>query len=102
MYRRTFLVSFFGAVVAFAQPAAIRVDAGKVLHRITPFYIGTNLEDLNYQCYGGLYSQLIHGESFQEHVDSAVLGLTGKQRLKVYIGESDTGEVQVWGIRTRQ
>ena len=102
MYTRTFLVSLFGAAIAFAQPATIRVDAGKVLHRVTPLYIGVNMEDLNYQCYGGLYSQLIHGESFQEHVDSAVLGLTGRERLKVYIGESESGELQVWGIRTRQ
>jgi hypothetical protein len=53
--------------------AAIRVDAGKVVHRITPHMIGLNLEDLDFQTYGGLYSQLIHGEAFQEHVDSAVL-----------------------------
>lgn len=109
MHARTFLLGTFGAAIAFvgpaiafAQPAAIHIDANKVLHRVTPLYIGSNIEDLNYQIYGGLYSQLIHGESFQEHVDSAVLGLTARQRLQVYIGESETGELEVWGIRTRQ
>src|SRR5450432_2712768 len=102
MHARTFLLGIVGTAIAFAQPAAIHIDASKVLHRVTPLYIGSNIEDLNYQIYGGLYSQLIHGESFQEHVDSAVLGLTARQRLQVYIGESETGELQVWGIRTRQ
>lgn len=102
MYIRCILVAMLGAMIAAAQPAAIRVDSGKVLHRVTPQYIGVNLEDLNYQVYGGLYSQLIHGESFQEHVDSAVLGLSGRPRLMVYVGENDRGELELWGVRGRQ
>ena len=47
-------------------PAAIEVQADRVLHRLSDWMIGANLEDLNYQCAGGLYSQLIHGENFEE------------------------------------
>ncbi|MDP2990172.1 MAG: alpha-L-arabinofuranosidase C-terminal domain-containing protein [Kiritimatiellota bacterium] len=83
------------------QTAAVRIDAARKLHRITPRFIGFNLEDLNYQTYGGLYSQMLFGESFQEHVDSAVLGLSGKDRLKVYVGENAAGEVELWGFRGR-
>ena len=50
-----------------AQTATIHIDARQKLHRITPLFIGVNLEDLNFQTYGGLYSQLLHGEAFQEH-----------------------------------
>jgi alpha-L-arabinofuranosidase len=84
-----------------APVAQIRIDAARKLHRITPRFIGVNLEDLNSQCYGGLYSQLLFGESFQEHVDSAVLGLEGKDRLKVFVGENDQGQIELWGFRGR-
>ncbi|MCE5328019.1 MAG: DUF1080 domain-containing protein [Planctomycetaceae bacterium] len=49
-----------------ASKVTLRVPANGVLHRLSPLMIGANLEDLNYQCYGGLYSQLLHGEHFQE------------------------------------
>jgi alpha-L-arabinofuranosidase len=83
-----------------ARGATIRVHADKVLHRVTEWMIGANIEDLNYQCYGGLYSQLLYGESFQEHVDCDVLGITGKDRLYVLIEENDRGEIEVWGRGT--
>jgi alpha-N-arabinofuranosidase len=84
-----------------APQAAIRIDAGKKLDRITSHFIGANLEDLNYQCYGGVYSQLLYAESFQEHIDSSVLGLSGKARLMVFVGENDRGEPVLWGFRGR-
>lgn len=84
-----------------AQTASIRVDARQKLHRITPRFIGVNMEDLNFQTYGGLYSQLLHGEAFQENVDSAVLGLSGQNRLKVFVGEDDRGQTVLWGFRGR-
>ena len=87
---------------AAPPPAAIRIDAGQKLHRITPRFIGVNMEDLNFQGYGGIYSQLLFGEAFQEHVDSAVLGLAGKNRLKVFVGENAEGRVEIWGFRGRQ
>src|SRR4051812_21949932 len=102
MKKRIFLAAVcVCAASLMAQTPSIRIDARERLHRIAPLFIGVNLEDLNFQTYGGLYSQLIHGEAFQEHVDSAVLGLTGKDRVKVYVGESESGQVQIWGCRGR-
>ncbi|MFL6416105.1 MAG: alpha-L-arabinofuranosidase C-terminal domain-containing protein [Bryobacteraceae bacterium] len=95
------LFLIIGGNVLTAASATIRVDATKVTRRVTPLMIGVNLEDLNYQVYGGLYSQLIHGESFQENVDSAVLGLSGRKRLMVYVGENEAGQVVLWGVRGR-
>ena len=57
-------------LLAFAQTApsdsSIRVDASRVVNRITPWMTGTCIEDVNHEIYGGLYAQLIFGESFEE------------------------------------
>lgn len=44
----------------------ITVDRSSVGARISPLTCGINMEDLHYQINGGIYSQLIHGESFFE------------------------------------
>ncbi len=50
-----------------AEPdSTIKVDAGKVLNRITPLMYGSCIEDVNHEIYGGLYAQMIFGESFEE------------------------------------
>ena len=49
-----------------AQPAQINVDAGKVLNKISHVLYGSCTEDVNHEIYGGLYSQLLYGESFEE------------------------------------
>ena len=49
-----------------AQEAQIDVHADKILHPVSRYLTGACLEDLNHQVYGGLYSQMIYGESFQE------------------------------------
>ena len=78
------------------KEAYIRVDAGKVIHEIDPRIIGCNIEDLNYQCYGGVYSQLLHGESFEEHIDPGdILGLTGKDRLSMFVMENEQGGIEL-------
>jgi hypothetical protein len=46
--------------------ATLRVNAGHVLHRLSPLLYGACIEDVNHEIYGGLYSQMIFGESFQE------------------------------------
>src|SRR5258708_2624200 len=50
-----------------AQPAQIQINASHVTNSISP-YLGTGacLEDVNHEVYGGIYSQMIFGESFQE------------------------------------
>lgn len=44
----------------------IRVNADKVISHVSKYMTGACLEDVNHEIYGGLYSQLIFGESFQE------------------------------------
>src|SRR3981081_289733 len=62
--------NLLAAVLATGAPPAdsvlIKIDAGKFLHRISPWLYGACIEDVNHEIYGGLYSQMIFGESFQE------------------------------------
>jgi hypothetical protein len=53
--------------IASQLPAQeIRVDARQVLGRVTRHLTGACIEDVNHEIYGGIYSQMIFGESFQE------------------------------------
>ena len=72
----------------------IKVDAGRVVHRISPLLNGACIEDVNHEIYGGLYSQMIFGESFQE--PARPLPLKG---FKAYGGgwQSRSGEVAADG-----
>jgi alpha-L-arabinofuranosidase len=42
------------------------IHASKVVNRITPWMYGSCIEDVNHEIYGGLYAQMIFGESFEE------------------------------------
>lgn len=54
-------------IPALAQDAAINVHPGQVLiKRLSRFMTGACLEDVNHEVYGGIYTQMIFGESFQE------------------------------------
>ena len=44
----------------------LKVDAGRVLHRVSPLLYGACIEDVNHEIYGGISSQMIFGEAFQE------------------------------------
>ncbi len=44
----------------------LAIDAGQVAHRVSPLLYGACIEDVNHEIYGGLSSQMIFGESFQE------------------------------------
>ncbi len=54
------------SVGALPDDPVLEVDASQVLHRISPLLNGACIEDVNHEIYGGLYSQMIFGESFQE------------------------------------
>lgn len=54
------------ATAARAQNATITVQADHVLHPLSPWLTGACIEDVNHEIYGGIYSQMIFGESFQE------------------------------------
>lgn len=53
----------------------ISIDASKKLHEASIKLNGANVEDLNFQCYGGMYSQLLYGQDFEEHIDVDFLNL---------------------------
>jgi hypothetical protein len=60
------LLMLLAVSLASAEDASIRVDAGKVLHTLSPYLTGACIEDVNHEVYGGIDSQMIFGESFQE------------------------------------
>ncbi len=55
-----------GGAMAAPAEATITVRAGEVVGPISRLLTGACLEDVNHEVYGGLYSQMIFGESFQE------------------------------------
>jgi len=59
-------VSLAHTSTASAQDARIDVHARQVSHRLTRTMTGACLEDVNHEVYGGIYSQMVFGESFQE------------------------------------
>ncbi len=59
--------AFLSVIIsANARQPLIEVHADRVLHPIAPLLTGVCIEDVNHEIYGGLYSQMIYGESFQE------------------------------------
>jgi alpha-L-arabinofuranosidase len=75
------LVVLGRAPVAQAEEATIRIDAKKVISRVTRYMTGACIEDVNHEIYGGIYSQMIFGENFQELALPA-----GFKNFKVYGG----------------
>jgi alpha-L-arabinofuranosidase len=59
----------FGTAALSAKPqesALIRVFTRDVQGPASPYLTGVCLEDVNHEVYGGIYSQMVFGESFQE------------------------------------
>src|SRR5258708_26049664 len=54
------------AVSSFADDVTIHIDLRKPTRPASPFLTGACIEDVNHEIYGGIYSQMIFGESFQE------------------------------------
>jgi len=55
-----------GQAAALAQDVVLRIAADQPGSRISRYLMGACIEDVNHEIYGGLYSQMIFGESFQE------------------------------------
>ena len=63
----TFLVMF--STVSYgleSESSRIIVRANKINNKVSPYTTGACLEDVNHEVYGGIYSQMIFGESFEE------------------------------------
>lgn len=70
---RAWIVAWLAAGRALAAQAGapladsrVRVDMRRKVNRISPWMYGSCIEDVNHEIYGGLYSQMIFGESFEE------------------------------------
>ncbi|TWU37438.1 alpha-L-arabinofuranosidase C-terminal domain-containing protein [Novipirellula artificiosorum] len=82
--------------LTIANEATVTVKMDEMLHQRPVSLIGGNTEDLNYQLYGGLYSQLLHGEAFEEEIGVDFLGLSDQEKLQVYVRRDDTNEPFLW------
>ncbi len=75
--------------------ASIRVS-NKILHKLSPNLTGFNLEDLNYQTYGGLDSQLLHGQDFEEHVDvDDLLPVSEREKRFFYLRRTTDNKINL-------
>ncbi|HTU25652.1 MAG TPA: family 16 glycoside hydrolase, partial [Pirellulales bacterium] len=66
------------ATAAAAEPTRIVVHADQPGTRISRYLTGACIEDVNHEIYGGIYSQMLFGESFQEPATTAApIGFQG-------------------------
>jgi len=57
----------------------IRISTAQTAGKVSPFLRGACMEDVNHELYGGIWSQMIFGESFAEPAESGM----DKERLTV-------------------
>ena len=73
----------------------------KVRHTLSSDLIGFNVEDLVFQTYGGVYSQLLHGQDFEEHAEiEDLLPVTPFWKRFLYLRRQPDGEVKLvtWAV----
>jgi hypothetical protein len=77
---RNYALSPLAALISILAAAGdlrgqeIKVDAGRVIGRVSRQLTGACIEDVNHEIYGGIYSQMIFGESFQEPSPPPAIG----------------------------
>ena len=79
---------------SWSQGKIIKIDTSAKMHNASKKLNGTNIEDLNFQTYGGVYSQLLYGQDFEEHIDVDFLNLSSKSE---YINSADPVEQMMVG-----
>ncbi|KAA6338026.1 Extracellular exo-alpha-L-arabinofuranosidase [termite gut metagenome] len=67
------------------SPVQLQVDASQKIATASRLFNGTNIEDINNQTNGGVFSQLLHGEAFEENVETDFLNLDRADYSKIYI-----------------
>jgi hypothetical protein len=71
------------SVVAQNAPdAKIQVHAKDVMHDVSRYMAGACIEDVNHEIYGGIYSQMVYGESFQEPKPAMPFAIHGFQTFE--------------------
>ena len=53
-------------VTRIAHATTIEAHADRVLGSISPYMVGAGIEDVNHELIGGIYTQMLWGESFEE------------------------------------
>ncbi|WP_183572548.1 alpha-L-arabinofuranosidase C-terminal domain-containing protein [Mucilaginibacter sp. X5P1] len=99
-----FFILLFFCSYSYSQTNKITVQVNNVIKNISPLMTGACIEDVNHEIYGGIYSQMIFGESFQElpmHIDAAVnpefAGLSGWLSCKASRDQhKDESEIRSW------
>lgn len=84
------LFSAFALTAQAQSPIQIHVNANKQIGTAKATFNGTNIEDLNNQTNGGVFSQLIHGEAFEENIDVDFLNLPTQNYVQVYVVLDET------------
>lgn len=74
-----------------ADEVVIHIDAQRVVGEIGPYLTGACIEDVNHEIYGGIYSQMVFGESFQEPSTASPL-----RGFRAFGGEWQLHDDQVW------
>ena len=82
-----------GAPMAFAQDARIDVHAKEAIASVSRTMTGACIEDVNHEIYGGLYSQMIFGESFQEPAFTPPVPVNG---FRAYGGAWTVKGAELW------
>lgn len=75
------------SAAAFAEDTTIRIDARQKGRLVSRYLTGACIEGVNHEVYGGIYSQIIFGESFQEPV-------RGDQAVKGFVAVDGSWEVK--------
>jgi alpha-L-arabinofuranosidase len=66
IFRTIEIIILLIPIVRIKAQNPIFIDATQVENAISPYLYGSCIEDVNHEIYGGLYNQLIFGESFEE------------------------------------
>ncbi len=74
-----------GSMLAQQNPVELNIESGTQIATVTKLFNGTNIEDLNNQTNGGIFSQLLHGEAFEENIDVDFLNLERGDYSKIYV-----------------
>lgn len=77
------------AIVAVAigqnMPVKLDIDASRKIATASKLFNGANIEDINNQTNGGVFSQLLHGEAFEENIETDFLNLDRADYSKIYV-----------------
>ena len=78
------------SVLATFAPASMKVTNQIVADELTPWFVGAGIEDVNHELVGGLWTQMVWGESFEEPADQTGVSTMGTNGLITWLAASST------------